>query len=532
MANASENRSYEERWRQAFEQAEMPPSPNVWKNIDQQLTAQEGGKYKRGFFFYRAVAAGLLLCIAGLGWYTITRSDNANTLTDQQQVGTEQADQIAANRESQLDKPALSTDSDEGSTVTEQSRALATKEQGITEKAEVQNRTSNLSQNTPDEDQSSATLQQPKVNDFSEANQKVLANSSIPILDNEDTAQQPGSVATRQPPSKTLIIPDEEVSLGSSSTPAHHHQIGGVASLPPDVLELLPPTWTENVEKLYLVPQYRSETKQDKEKKGAQFFAGLAMAPSLFDPNFQPQGAPASSLESFDVLGVDNFSASPPSLLANRGTEDYSYNSTSIEEAGLENSASLSFSYGVDIGFTLGKHWSIESGLDFQNFRTETSTPYTVVDVQSGERYPLVPANAVANQATSANVTPIGLPSEVNNQFQFISVPLQIAYNVQVNRFVFSLSPGVAANLFLENRISSDQFASDEIGRGSNSPFNSQYVSGLISGGVFYQLIEHYSLSLTPSYYFALTNLTNDTADFSSQPQTLGLKLGFRYTFE
>ncbi|MGB3584937.1 MAG: hypothetical protein WBA23_00285, partial [Tunicatimonas sp.] len=85
MANPSENRSYEEQWQKAFDSAEMPPSPNVWKNIDQQLAAQEGGKYKRGFFFYRAAAAVLLLCIAGLGWYTLSRSKGSDTIAEQQE---------------------------------------------------------------------------------------------------------------------------------------------------------------------------------------------------------------------------------------------------------------------------------------------------------------------------------------------------------------------------------------------------------------------------------------------------------------
>ncbi|MEM6842033.1 MAG: outer membrane beta-barrel protein [Bacteroidota bacterium] len=532
MANASENRSYEERWRQTFEQAEMPPSPSVWKNIDQQLTAQESGKYKRGFFFYRAVAAVLLLCIAGLGWYTLTRSGSADSLANRLGADTEQAGKIVTNKGARPGKPGPTADSENGSVIAQQPEAKAMNERSETEGTQVQENESNPGQVATDENQPSVIVPQSGVNNPPKVNEQALASSGIGAVDEEGEEKVSGTVVTGLPPSKTLIFPNEEVSPGSSDLPVHNHQVGGVTALPPDVLELVPPTWAEDVEELYFVPQYREETKQGKEKKGAQFFAGLAMAPSLFDPNFQSQNPASSDFgtdESFDVYSL---SASPPSLL-NAADRQNDSDPPPGSEDGLENQANLSFSYGVDIGFTLGEHWSIESGVDFQNFQTQTSHRYVTPDPSdpsSGKRLPVTAFSAVANEVRYS--TPIGNSRQLNNQFQFISVPLQIAYNVQVNRFIFSLSPGVAANLFLEHRTFSDQYASDEISRGSSGPFNSQYISGLISGGVFYRLVEHYSLSFTPSYYFALTDMTNSTVDFSSQPQSFGLKLGFRYTFE
>ncbi|MGB3589608.1 MAG: outer membrane beta-barrel protein, partial [Tunicatimonas sp.] len=359
------------------------------------------------------------------------------------------------------------------------------------------------------------------------------SNVAIADVDKENAAVSAGSVAAEQSTAKTLIFPNEEVSPREEVL-LSNHQVGRTPALPPGGLALNAPTWADGVNELYFVPQNRNEFAQESEKRGAQFFAGLAMAPSFFDPNFQSQPS-GGAFSDFALMGESfsppNFDMQTDNLFVARISNNSAGSSSAVEE-GLQNQSSLSFSYGLNFGLELGEHWSIESGLDFQNFQTTTETRYTVVDLQSGKRYPLVATNAQANAASYSNTTPIGDPSGVDNQFQFVSIPLMIGYNVHFARFTVLVSPGVATNLFLGNRISSDQYASSTISRDGNSPFNTQYFSGIISGGVFYQLLRNYSLSFTPSYQFALTNLASNSATFSSQPQSLGLRLGFRYNFQ
>ncbi|MEM9676355.1 MAG: outer membrane beta-barrel protein, partial [Bacteroidota bacterium] len=361
--------------------------------------------------------------------------------------------------------------------------------------------------------------------------QRALANGSTRQSEGEEESVLINRIAVDESAEKVLIFPNEEVSQREAVLLSIDHRVGRLAALPPDAVAMNKPSWSEGVEKLYLVPQYREEATSKQEKKGAQFFAGLAMAPSLFDPNFQTGRGPASAdFAVAESLSPQSFNAFQDNGYVARFSSNSPASPQVIEE-GLDNQSSLSFSYGFNFGLELGEHWSIESGLDFQNFQTTTETRYTVVDLQSGERYPLVATNALANAATSRNTTPIGDPSEVDNQFQFISVPILIGYNVRFSKVTFSVNPGVAANLFLGNRITSEQYSSATISRDGSSPFNSQYFSGLISGGIFYQFVENYSLSFTPSYQFALTDLANTQATFSSQPQSFGLRLGFRYTF-
>jgi len=512
MANAPEKKSYEEQWQQAFNEAEMPPSPNVWKSIDQELTAQEGGKYRKGFFFYRAVAASLLLCIAaGLSWYLLSRPADSDQIV-QDNVSSAEEKITTLDEANQDPNPANgssagSATQTESETETESPLADNTDQSNSDETSSA---AGNVALGTIEEDNSTASDRT-----------KSSANNTAQLAVTD--TKKPASAA------KTLIFPNEEVSPREEELLSINHRVGRLAALPPDALAVSAPTWADNVEKLYFVPQYREREVLGEEKSGAQFFAGLAMAPSLFDPNFQSQNEAALAVANAPV--AESFSYALSDGLANTRSLNSSSNTVMVAE-GLENQSSVSLSYGFDVGLTLGEHWSIESGLDYQNFQTVTQTQYTVVDLRSGERYPLLATNAVANQATAFNTTSIGTNSEVDNQFQFVSVPLRVGYNVHFSKITLSINPGVAANLFLGNRISSQDFASTTLNSDGGSPFNSQYISGLLSGGVYYQLLENYSLSFSPSYQFALSDFARSAATFNSLPQSLGLKFGFRYNFQ
>ena len=511
MANASGKRSYEEQWQQAFEKAEMPPSPDIWKNIDQQLTAQEGGKYKRGFFFYRAVAAVLLLCIAGLGWFVIEQqSETANIAQQKDRATTETSTSESGNAAGK----------------TEHESALAQREPSPAQSAEKEQLPEETLSEGLDQENSSvagdhaagrplATIDEPRSSDTESGNAAQVYSAARD--------------ATNQSTSKTLIFPNEEVSRDGAELHPSNHRVGRLAVLSPDALALAPPAWADSIKQLYYVPQYRDEESPNRDTRDMKFFAGISMAPSYFDPNFQSPGrgnmemmVNAPNEYSLDAKSLQDFQQSS---IANN------VQSTVIQE-GLENQSTLSLSYGFDVGLALGEHWSLESGLDYQNFQTNTQTNYTVVDLQTGDRYPLVASNALQSRATYANTTPMSAPEEVASNFQFVSVPLRVGYNVQFSKVTLSVSPGVAANFFLGNEISSDRYSSATIDSDGSSPFNSRYLSGLISGGVFYQLLESYSISLTPSYQFALSELAKSSADFSSLPQSFGLKMGFRYNFQ
>ncbi|MBA4057458.1 MAG: hypothetical protein C0490_22275, partial [Marivirga sp.] len=72
-----ERRNFEDSFKNAFDGAEIPPSENVWTNIELELEKAEGGKIRRRLMFYKLLAAASIafaMCVAGIGYYMVTNN--------------------------------------------------------------------------------------------------------------------------------------------------------------------------------------------------------------------------------------------------------------------------------------------------------------------------------------------------------------------------------------------------------------------------------------------------------------------------
>ena len=482
----NKHHEWEDQWREAFDGAEAPPSPRVWKNIESELAVQESGKYRRGFLFYRTIAATLLLLIAGLSWYILTRQDGTDTSP------------LSADEPTQPDEPRARGANPLTSPSTDE---LALSEAGEEAADEAENK----------EQQASAEAPRPGQTVASTTEQNT--NEPVHTKHSDETKAQ-DHLATRSP----LAIAEHQEAKRNAST------IATVASQGIAGLSLaLPPSLAET-EKLYRVPQLMAVSQKKDKTSQPLFFAGLTLAPGYFDPQFQVAGG--SPLNSLDLGG--------PSSAPGFFNEDRQANRSLVppSSSGIENSPELSFTYGIDVGMKLSEHWVLESGIDYNRFSTSTETRWQVADVASGNQYAYVAANRYAlSQTSSPALTTI---TPVNNAYEFIAVPMQIGYQVAVSKFYLRVSSGVAANFFLGNVISAssgqleDFRISDSKG---DSPFNAVYYSGVLSGGVNYNILGNYFLSLTPSYTFALTQLTKESSNIGSQPYSFGVNVGFQYQF-
>ena len=277
-------------------------------------------------------------------------------------------------------------------------------------------------------------------------------------------------------------------------------------------------------EKLYLVPQPLIASRQRDKRTRPSFFAGLALAPGYFDPQFQATGA-----ENFNLANADAPSGAPALSNYQNATER---SVAPPASAGTDNAPELSFTYGLDVGMRLSDRWVLESGIDYNRFSTTSETRWVAADVASGNRYAFVAANSAALLANSSPA--INTTTAINNAYEFIAVPMKVGYSISVSKLQFTLSSGVAANFFLSNVISdaARQLADYKLlPSNDQSPFNPWYLSGVLSGGVNYNILGNYFLSLSPSYAFALTELTKASSDIGSQPYSLAVNLGFQYQF-
>jgi hypothetical protein len=504
MANKQEHRSaFEDQWKDAFEDAELTPSAGLWKNIDNQLTMQESGKYRKGFLFYRAVAAACIVCLLGMGYYVL--QDNMNKGT--QELATQPGQEIPAPPEQRVPEDlALGEDS---------AQASADKDK--------------KDEDNPD------TLQE-KASDHALAQEqtKSKARSSTgeihhhqQIVPEDHHANANANIAlSSQAVPHPSVIEDEHTAIAISTLPETQREnliLAYVSPMGPELIEAQESNGMKEVHTLYRVPQAVIDDQE--REQNPEFFAGLNLATNYFDPNFSAGGN-----TNFADLG-------PANDFTEAGNLGQGYNTLDARNtpanSGLENKPQLSLSYGVDVGFMLTKHLSLESGLDYGRMNSLTQTSWIAEDFAQGERIPLLASNAMASAEYGSRTQVMPQDQELINSFAFLSVPLKLGYNLGFDRINFNLSSGVAANFFLNNRLSdeSGQLQTVNIDASANSPYRSVYYSGIISGGVNYLIASSYALSVSPNYNFSLSTLTENGNSFSSQPNAFGIDFGIRYNF-
>lgn len=79
--NDMESRKFEDAFRDAFKEAEVSPTENVWTNIELDLEKAEGDKMKRRIFFYKLLAAASIafaMSVAGVGYYILQDQQRFN----------------------------------------------------------------------------------------------------------------------------------------------------------------------------------------------------------------------------------------------------------------------------------------------------------------------------------------------------------------------------------------------------------------------------------------------------------------------
>ena len=509
MADMQPNQQpWENQWQKAFEGAETPPPAHVWKNIEGELAVQESGKYRRGFLLYRSVAAVLLLLIAGLTWYIMAHQPTTDSpvvvdLENSPKQPEQSAEAPAASlpTPSEVDTRASEVPLAESETLTKPS----------SEEADQPRQVSGSSSGTDDAATGSVSVAESRSQATDQATRSVSADSrngsAFDDLSRADAVPSPNA-EQNQPEIKPLVTTVAPVASGTVA----------------DASSLGLPAQSETT--LYRVPQIPT-TAAEKDRPSLSLFAGLSLAPGYFDPQFQANGSdfgavalspsPGFSRDAFNLASAEDYST--PALPAS---------------IGVENTPELSFSYGFDVGMRLSDHWVLESGVDYNRFSTSTDTRWVVADVTSGQRFAYVATNANTLD-NSLNQAP-NTSTPLNNAYEFIAVPMKIGYRRSVSKFQFTVSSGVAANFFLRNAISASSAASElstyRISASQNgSPFNDVYYSGLLSGGVNYNVLGRYYLSLTPTYAFALTPLTRVDSNLESNPYSFGVNVGFQYQF-
>ncbi len=252
-------------------------------------------------------------------------------------------------------------------------------------------------------------------------------------------------------------------------------------------------------EKVIGVPIYRSH--QDPQK--VALWAGLNITPGYFDLNYQSPVA---------VQGLQSPNFTPGTLQPKE-----------------ENRTGLSMSFGFEIGMRLSERWRLSSGVQYLNNNIQSSTN-AILD----QRTPVFSSVIESLDLSDSRANITFVPTELDNTFQFLSIPVLAGFLVLDKRVKVLVNAGIASDIFLKNKITAvdRSLESITIHPGSNAPFKSVYFNGLVGAEASYEFLPRYLITLEPRYKLAISDFTRPETSYSSFPSSFGIGVGVKYIFK
>ncbi|GJM29756.1 MAG: hypothetical protein DHS20C17_23910 [Cyclobacteriaceae bacterium] len=473
---------FEKVWRDTFDGAEAEPSDRLWVGIEAGIANEEAARFRRGMAFYRWVAAAGVILVAGfIGYMALDSQHSGQLARHESDVKQEETGQSPIGSIPQTQNPDKVESAGKVESAIEEDNSQDYHSQQLN--ASGRN-TEEPTRSTPNSS-SSTTVK----------NQNILD-------DQKNSAGQVSQVSplTASPSGDTQNLGYQNARNEATDVKRNIDQLVQVKGRHESTLEALSlPEPSENVIGVVVFPNKESSP-------GSRLWAGLNMAPGYFDPNYNVQNGTAA-----------NALASPGST---------AFSNPSIGE---QHNSGLSMSIGMEMGMRISDRWQLSSGLQYLNNSIQSSTNLVI------DNTPVFSSTIESLDLSESRLSDVSYePAELDNTFQFLSVPVLAGYLVVDRKVKLLLNAGIASDFFLKNRISAvDQtLESVTINPGSSAPFRSVYFNGLLGAQASYEILPRYLVTLEPRYKLAITDFTRPEVSYTSSPSSFGVGVGIKYVFK
>jgi len=544
-----EKQKFEQEWKDAFDQAEVSPSDNLWTNIELNLEKADASKMKSRLQFYKLMAAASVLfavCMAGaFAYYYNTRTTNGNEqFVANKKKPVEQPQDKPAFRvkeselliqesapQSSLNQKPYTADAtltmvDKGHMKNTGSSRRDTEENrvAISEglRAGRHNRDNNQRalmesprSHMPSDGETSIALQTTNdVESIDKGDQNKKNN--IDTHNNDATSQVvlTGVAVNSGRGSEGLIVTDDEKDTDVPiQLMLHERNLPSLTNSRKITIK-----WPEQdpvAVMMARLAQRERELSDDDEKKQRKpkttkreerLWTSLGMAAGAFN-NINHA---ASGVNNNSTFASNNVTANQSSA------------------------SGTSYSVGMNVGTRLSSRWVLQGGVNYlaQNSSYEANS---VVGTADNLNFQAASIDALSprNSTLQANKLVATVPYNVDNSVRFMSVPVQAGYMV-INRTVgVQLNGGVSTDLFLQNTLTPQSSSLPTItkGSGDDSPYRTVNFSGLVGTELSYRFSRHYRLALNPGLRYPLNSIYKSDVGVKSSPLTFDVGLRFRYIF-
>ncbi len=535
MDGSDKNRmdGFGEAWKNALSGAEESPSERPWAFVEQQLALDEARRYKQRFLWYRNLAAGLALLLAGLlalfflktgnGLGTELAVQGKNTAPGSTQG---QANDVAGRSSKPFAGDTGAIAQQNGPAVSHNGEDMAgtgifVEEHHVTQAAPGSPATG---------------LQKQPANSGGLSTPRHTAQNSGQSRNSTSTLAGSGTTAQENTAAHLAGIPENLAGNGlASSMVFPFHNRTALRFLTEN--HTLPGIFDSAMRTAAVAALKPEKTNQPFRPR---FFAQLTASSDYFDPAFRAGGGHTH----FAVASPDgNFISSESGFTTattgpNTNDRMSGQSQTQLPTAlqgntmGEQHQAAVSFTYGLNVGAALTKNLRLESGINYLFFNTVSRSNFVVGGYNQSGRYPLALNTQTADKggASVFNYVP---GYEMSNSFRFVSVPIRAGYQVNWRGVALTGKGGVAADFFLQNTVNGrdGNLQALSVRPGENSPFKSVLFNGILGFEASRQLSQNYSIALETNYRFALSPFTKDDAMFTSLPRSFGAGFALRYNF-
>jgi len=487
-----ERQNFEESWKEAFDKAEVSPSESVWTNVELELEKADGGKMKRRLLFFKLLAAASVAFAMGVGSMTLYVMQLPNNTTELAQ----------SNAGQQSIQPAESTNRNNGISNTE-----------------AQASTSIDSDNNTSSEARVSDAQKTKAgNNLAEIHNNNRANTSDAVTANRFSSQT--NSLTSQEESTQLIAQARSTNLDDAKLTQPEGDI---------LLHRKPGNaWTASARASLLRRQ------QEEADPVALMLARLDAQEASIKKSEQKKKTSDEHL--WTSLGFAAGSFNTVSSGVSPSTSNFALASNSQIADNEAKASGTSYTVGVNVGTKLSSRWVLQGGVNYlaQSSAYTTQAAVGTANFQSFRPASIVELNKLNDtEGSNANKLVATAPYNVNNNVQYLSVPVQAGYLVVNKKFGVQVNAGVATDLFIQNTKSADSQQFDKVtqGRGSDSPYRPVNFSGLAGTELSYRFGKRYRLSVSPGLRYPLRSVYKSELGVQSTPVTFNVGLGFRYIF-
>jgi hypothetical protein len=484
-----EREKFEDKFRKAFDHAEVNPSENVWTNLELELAKAEGVQMKRRLVFFKMLAAASVIFALGAGAMSLY------LITDRNQLTSSPNGQAGLIRPS-AEKQSPDQDAQVTNEVNDQSdQAKQETDAELTDKAVGNNPGPSIAVNDAEQVR------------ISHSSEHASDPSSLRVAGTEGNE----SYTLRQSPNFVFFSEQKNViTLSDGSLEA--------LRLNRDITLPLPSS-EKNVDPvaamLARLAQREAELANSKSKKSSDKVKEEKLWTSL--------GFAAGSFNT--ISSGSSVGSSQPTLASNTSIAD--------QEA---KASGFAYTMGVNMGTRVSDRWIVQGGV---NYLMQTSDYTAQAAIGSSDFTSFRPAsineleklNHADAQATSRVVTTA--PYNVNNNVRYLSLPIQAGYLVVDKKVGVQLNAGISTDLFLHNNKTAESDNIDQISQGltDDSPYRSMNFSGLVGTELSYRFSSRYRIALNPGLRYPLSSVYKSNLGIQSTPLTFDIGLRFRYIF-